>query len=82
MNVNMGGKQPRMRPGWYLRNGVRFKQHMVFEGGPHEGIAKGLRQVCSERFGAEKITGRTNKKWGHMTLITLPESGQIRGGLF
>ena len=23
MNVNMGGKQPVMRPGWYLNNGLR-----------------------------------------------------------
>ena len=57
MNVNPGGKQSVMRPGWFVRNGVRFRQHMVFEGGQYEGLAKGLRQVCLERFGAEAIAG-------------------------
>ena len=57
MNVNPGGKQSVMRPGWFVRNGVRFRQHMVFEGGQYEGLPKGLRQVCLERFGAEAITG-------------------------
>ena len=62
MNVNPGGKQPKMRPGWYLLEReagktVRVKQHMVFEGGPLKGQAKGLRQVCSERFGMEAIDG-------------------------
>ena len=58
MNVNRGGKQPLMRPGWYvLQNGVRIKQHMVYEGGPYEGQAKGLRQVLLERFGPDRIKG-------------------------
>ena len=44
MNVNPGGKQPMMRPGWYVKNGFKFTQHMVFTGGPHKGLQKGLGQ--------------------------------------
>ena len=58
MNVNPGGKQPKMRPGWFIKNGLRFKQYMVFEGGPLEGQAKGLKQVCIERFGLEAVQGK------------------------
>ena len=57
MNVNPGGKQAMMRPGWYVKNGFRFTQHMVFTGGPHKGLQKGLRAVCEERFGLESVKG-------------------------
>ena len=57
MNVNPAGKQPLMRSGWYVKGGVRFRQSMVFEGGPLEGQAKGLREVCLERFGEDSIKG-------------------------
>ena len=30
---------------------------MVYEGGPYEGLAKGLRQVLLERFGPDRIKG-------------------------
>ena len=55
--MNKGGKQPLMRPGWFVKSGVRFKQHMVYEGGQFVGLAKGLHQVCLERFGARAIKG-------------------------
>ena len=55
--MNPGGKQPLMRAGWYLKSGVRFIQHMVFEGGRYEGMAKGLKAVCEERFGKEAVQG-------------------------
>ena len=51
MNVNPGGKQPLMRPGWYRRGPLKIKQNMVFVDGPNIGLAKGLRVVCHERFG-------------------------------
>ena len=54
MNVNPGGKQPIMRPGWYRRGNLKFKQHMVFE----DGRAKGLRAVCLERFGEAAVQGK------------------------
>ena len=57
MNVNPGGKQPLMRPGWFVKHGFRFTQHMVFEGGRFAGQAKGLRAVCEERFGVEAVKG-------------------------
>ena len=30
---------------------------MVFQDGPNRGMAKGLKKVCSERFGADAISG-------------------------
>ena len=57
-SLNLGGKQPHMRPGWYKRNGFRFVQHMVYQGGVHAGMAKGLKAVCEERFGVEAVIGK------------------------
>ena len=62
MNVNPGGKQPLMRPGWYKRGPIRTKQYMVFQGGPNAGLAKGLRAVCSERIGEDKVIGKADMK--------------------
>ena len=31
---------------------------MVFPDGPMKGVAKGLKVVCTERFGAEAIVGK------------------------
>ena len=58
MNVRPGGKQPRMRAGWFMRGGMRWRQSMVFEDGPLRGQPKGLREVCLERFGEEAVKGR------------------------
>ena len=52
-----GGKQPKMRPGWYAMGPMIVKQHMVFPDGPNAGLAKGLRVVCQERFGEEAVQG-------------------------
>ena len=68
MNVNSGGKQPLMRPGYYLKDNIRFKQHMVFTGGPKAGQAKGLKVVCEERFGTEAIQGMFNVLATHGSL--------------
>ena len=57
MNVNRAGRQPLMRPGWFIKRNLRFTQHMVFEGGMFAGQAKGLRVVCEERFGADAVKG-------------------------
>ena len=57
MNVNPGGRQPLMRPGWYEKDGVRVSQSMVFEDGRYTGLAKGLKAVCEERFGADLVKG-------------------------
>jgi hypothetical protein len=35
----------------------QVRQSMVWEDGPKQGIAKGLRQVCLERFGGDRIQG-------------------------
>ena len=31
LNDTDGGKQPKMRPGWYRSGGLKFKQHMVYQ---------------------------------------------------
>lgn len=50
MNVNPGGKQAHMQPGWFMHNGMRIEQDMVFSSDhlqfPNE--AKGIKQVLSE----------------------------------
>ena len=61
MNVHPGGKQAVMRPGWYRRGPLKFKQSMVFEDGPNKGLAKGLRAVCQERFGEGVVLGKYKK---------------------
>ena len=59
MNVSPGGKQPKMRPGWYYtKGGLRIKQHMVFQDGVNVGKPKGLKAVCGERFGVDEVQGR------------------------
>ncbi|KAG2108725.1 uncharacterized protein F5147DRAFT_745701 [Suillus discolor] len=30
MNINPGGKQAHMRPGWFMHNGMRIEQNMIF----------------------------------------------------
>lgn len=52
-----GGKQPKMRAGYYRRGPLKIKQHMVYQEGPNTGLAKGLKAVCCERFGEEAILG-------------------------
>ena len=58
MNVHPGGKQPLMRPGWFRRGPLKIKQNMVFVDGPNNGLAKGLRVFCQERFGESSIQGK------------------------
>ena len=55
----LGGKQPLMKDG-YFENSEEEKvtQPMVFQEGPDKGKAKGLRQVCTERFGPEAVKGK------------------------
>ena len=45
MNLGPGGKQPKMRDGYFLKDEVRVVQSMQFE----DGTPKGLKQVLSER---------------------------------
>ena len=51
MNLGPGGKQPKMRDGWYFENGVRVPQKMVFAShhGELPGEAKGAKVVLQER---------------------------------
>jgi hypothetical protein len=45
MNLNPGGAQPVMRPGWFVKDGNRVEQSMVLP----DGRAKGLKIVLEER---------------------------------
>jgi hypothetical protein len=51
MNLSSGGKQAIMRDGWYMKNGERVTQSMVFPADHEEypNGAKGIRQVLEER---------------------------------
>ena len=68
MNMGVGGKQRKMRNGYYFMDNedgesIRIEQSMVFEE-DHEkaGMAKGLKVVCTERFGEEFVRGKTKKQ--------------------
>ena len=48
-----------MKDGYFENSaGERVPQPMVFPDGPHKGIAKGLRQVCLEKFGPAAVKGK------------------------
>ena len=48
-----------MKDGYYTTPaGEVVVQPMVFREGPNQGLAKGLKQVCLERFGPEAIKGK------------------------
>ena len=48
-----------MKEGYFENeHGEKVVQPMVFTDGPHIGKAKGLRQVCMERFGPEAVEGK------------------------
>ena len=51
MNLHPGGKQARMRDGWFLQNGQRVAQPMVFPTDHREfpDQPKGMKQVLQER---------------------------------
>ncbi|CAK5263642.1 unnamed protein product [Mycena citricolor] len=50
MNLNPGGKQALMRPGWFIKDGRTVSQPMVFEPGhASAGKAKGMKAVLQER---------------------------------
>ena len=51
MNLRPGGKQPKLRPSQYLKDGQLHDQEMVFPDNHSEfpGQPKGLLQVCIER---------------------------------
>ncbi|KAF4699970.1 hypothetical protein FOZ62_002103 [Perkinsus olseni] len=56
MNVRPGGKQPRMRDGSPMA-WVPCQNHPPWDHPEYPGQAKGLRQVCRERFGDEAVVG-------------------------
>ena len=56
-----GGSQPKMRDTVY-NGGVR--QSMVFEDGPLEGEAKGLKVVLEERYGEDYVRGKKKDELG------------------
>ena len=67
----------------YFRNsdGEKIVQSMVFENGPHKGKAKGLKQVCLERFGENVINGLRQDALGNIKVISHTVSRRISMGL-
>ena len=59
-----GGKQPLMKDGYFEKDGERVPQSMVFTEGPNNGLAKGLKQVCLERFGPDAVKGKLQDDLG------------------
>lgn len=51
MNMKPGGKQAKMRDGWYMQDGMQMTQNMCFPSNHTElpGEPKGMRQVLVER---------------------------------
>ena len=51
MNINPGGKQARMRNGWFISNGIRIEQEMMFSTNhpEHPGEPKGIKTILMER---------------------------------
>ena len=51
MNMNTGGKQPNMRNGWFIKDGVQVPQEMNFppSHATHPGQLKGMKQILLER---------------------------------
>jgi len=45
MNLGGGGKQPKMKDGWFIREGERVAQRMI----DHQGEPKGIKAVLVER---------------------------------
>ena len=78
--IYSGGKQPAMKDGWYYKENdqgekVKINQKMVFESGDYQGLPKGLRQVCTERFGEESVEGKKQDQLGmfshKMSVLTI-----------
>ncbi|KAG1727295.1 uncharacterized protein EDB91DRAFT_1061178 [Suillus paluster] len=50
MNVNPGGKQAHMRNGWFIHDGIRIEQEMMFPTNhpEHPGEPKGIKTILTE----------------------------------
>ena len=54
-----------MKDGFFTDSlGEKVIQPMVFAEGPYKGQAKGLKQVCTERFGPEAVKGKKQDALG------------------
>ena len=60
-----------MKDGFFTNTlGEKVVQPMVFASGPYKGLAKGLKQVCLERFGQESVQGKKQDALGkHFTFL-------------
>lgn len=65
MNIKPGGKQAHMRDGWFIRDGQRVTQPMVFpsDDPKHAREPKGIKAVLTERgLFRKKLRGRCESK--------------------
>ena len=54
-----------MKDGFFTNaEGGQTAQPMVFTDGPNKGKAKGLKQVCIERFGPDSVKGKKQDALG------------------
>ena len=73
-----GRKQAIMKDGVFLNaQGERVCQPRVFTEGPFKSQAKGLRQVCIERFGPDSVKGKKQDDlgkliWSEPSVCTAP----------
>ncbi|KAJ3831483.1 hypothetical protein F5878DRAFT_654823 [Lentinula raphanica] len=71
MNLKPGGKQPRMHPGWYIRDGIKVVQSMVFplDHHTHPNQPKGMKAILQERENMPKALRSVPvdliRKWEH-----------------
>jgi len=64
MNIKPGGKQAHMRNGWYIRDGVRISQPMIYPSNhpDHPDTPKGVKAVLVERgLWQQKLRGKCEK---------------------
>ena len=71
-----------MKDGWFENSeGEKVTQLMVFADGPNKGLAKGLRQVCLERFGPDAIKGQKQDGLGKLLDCISNGTAYFRVGL-
>ncbi|KIJ43493.1 hypothetical protein M422DRAFT_169742, partial [Sphaerobolus stellatus SS14] len=80
MNMNPGGKQPNMRNGWYVKDGIRVSQDMNFSSthpnhpGQPKAVKKYLRENCDYTYktlqenmptALASVSLQTIRRWEH-----------------
>ena len=78
MNVNSGGKQARMQDGWYMQDGVKVYQSMVFSENhtDHPNQPKGIKAVLMEcGIYQPQLHGKCQSQCEHVVQFCAATSG-------